>query len=93
VNGKIIVDSELFQRMNPNYTRPNINLPHKRSDGSGLSFWECIESDSNSVAQTNKVDPEEANDTDLLVCSPTVLGFSLNDKLWCKYLLSLFLLR
>jgi hypothetical protein len=40
-----------------------------------------------------KVDPEEANDRDVLLCSPTVLGFSLNDKLWCKYPSSLFLLR
>jgi hypothetical protein len=93
VNGKIMVDAKLFQKMNPNYTRPSVNIPCKRSEGSGLSFWDCDESESNSAAQTNKVDPEEANDTDLLLCSPTVLGFSLNDKLWCKYLSSLFLLR
>ena len=83
VNGKIMVDAELFRRMNPNYTRPSVNIPihRKRSEGSGLSFWDCDESKSNSAAQTNKVDLEEANDTDLLLCSPTVLGFSLNDKL------------
>jgi hypothetical protein len=27
VNGKIMVDAELFQKMNPNYTRPSINIP------------------------------------------------------------------
>ena len=31
--------------------------------------------------QINKVDLEEANDNDLLLCSSTVLGFSLNNKL------------
>jgi hypothetical protein len=91
MNGKIMVDAELFQKMNPNYTRPSINIPQKRPEDSGLTFWQSEEI--SDPVKINKVDPEEANDRDVLLCSPTVLGFSLNDKLWCKYPSSLFLLR
>jgi hypothetical protein len=92
VNGKIMVDAQLFQKMNPNYARPSINIPQERLEDSGLSFWQVDEFEISDLVKINKVDPEEANDNDLLLCSPTVLGFSLNDKLWCKYPSSLFLL-
>jgi hypothetical protein len=82
VNGKIIVDAKLFQKMNLNYTRPSINIPCKRLEDSGISFWSFSNHfEINSVVQINKLDPEDANDNDLLLCSPTVLGFSLNNKL------------
>jgi hypothetical protein len=50
VNSKIMVDAKLFQKMNLNYTRPSVNIPRKRLEGSGLSFWDCDESKSNSAA-------------------------------------------
>jgi hypothetical protein len=84
VNGKIMVDAKLFWRMNLNYTRPSVNIPipHKHLEGSGLSFWTSKDlTKSDPTVQINKVDPEEANDDDLLLFSPTVLGFSLNNKL------------
>jgi len=28
-NGKIMVNAELFQKINPNYTRPSINIPQE----------------------------------------------------------------
>jgi hypothetical protein len=97
VDGRIMVDAVLFQKIDPNYTRPSINIPSKRSRGSfqlNLDEWDVDEPGSEpDQAKTNKVDLENVDDNDLLLCSPTVLGFSLNDKLWCKYPLSLFLLR
>jgi hypothetical protein len=94
VNSKIIVNAKLFQRMNPNYTRLSVNISRKRLEGSRLSFWTSKDlTKSNLAVQINKVDLEEANDDNLLLFSLTVLSFSLNNKLWCKYLLSLFLLR
>jgi hypothetical protein len=34
VSSRIMVDTTMFQKMNPSYTRPSINVPSKRS-GSG----------------------------------------------------------
>jgi hypothetical protein len=96
VDGRIMVDAVLFQKMDPNYSRPSVNIPSKRSRGC-FSFdfdqWEELNDEPSEPdqAKTNKVDLEKVDDNDLLLCSPTVLGFSLNDKLWRKYPLSLFL--
>ena len=34
----------------------------------------------------NGKEPTELKNDDLLICSPTVLGFTLNGKFWCKFL-------
>jgi hypothetical protein len=77
-----MVNAELFQKMNPNYTRLSINILCKHLKDSGISFWSSSDYfEINSVVQINKVDLEDANNNDLLLCSSTVLGFSLNNKL------------
>ena len=79
VNGRIIVDAVSFRRINPNYDRPQV----EQSWWSGL--WESSGSDGDKEdVQKSEVPPEELEEDDLLVCSPTVLGFSLNDKKWRK---------
>jgi hypothetical protein len=32
--------------------------------------------------KSNGIDPNEMKENDFAVCSPTLLGFSLNEKIW-----------
>ena len=77
VDGRIIVDAKFFRRVNPNYDRPQVDP---------TSWWDLwAGSDSNGREgdiKNSEVQPQELEDEDLLVCSPTVLGFSLNQKRW-----------
>jgi len=36
--------------------------------------------------KSNGKEPTELKNNNLLICSPTVLGFSLNNKFWYKFL-------
>jgi len=36
--------------------------------------------------KSNSKEPTELNNNNLLICSPTILGFSLNNKFWYKFL-------
>jgi hypothetical protein len=83
INSRIMVDAASFQEINPNYTRPSI---FKGSDS--IDLWLIVDpASSNQIdesAMKSSMDLDALTDEDLLICSPTVLGFSLNDKLWCK---------
>ena len=89
ISSRIMVDAVLFRKVNPNYTRPSINIPNKCSGG-GTDFiftWDLTDDLLNSEldeAKINTKDLGEVTEDDLLLCSPTVLGFSFDDKLWCK---------
>ena len=74
VKGRIMVDAVFFRRVNPNYDRPRVEQSWW-SDFLGLD-------DAEENIKNSDVPPDELEDHDLLVCSPTVLGFSLNDKKW-----------
>jgi len=67
--------------MNPNYAKLSINILQERLEGSRLSFWQVNKFKISDLVKINKVDLEEANNNNLLLCSLTVLGFSLNNKL------------
>jgi hypothetical protein len=89
VESKIMVDHALFLKTNPNYSRPSINqVANKRlGDSDIVDLWDLFDDDPAS-SQPDQVklharDLGDAKDEDLLICSPTVLGFSLHDKLWC----------
>jgi hypothetical protein len=69
-----MVDAVFFRRVNPNYDRPQV-------EHSWCSDFLGLGSDKEDI-KNSEVPPEELEDRDLLVCSPTVLGFSLNDKKW-----------
>jgi hypothetical protein len=85
INSRIMVDAAMFQEINPNYTRPSIFKSTNSIDlwlfGDTTSSNKLDES-----AMESSVNLDALTDEDLLICSPTVLGFSLNDKLWCKNL-------
>jgi hypothetical protein len=74
VKDRIMVDAVFFRRVNPNYDRPQV-------EQSGWSDFLGLGSDKEDI-KNSEVPPEELEDHDLLVCSPTVLGFSLNEKKW-----------
>jgi hypothetical protein len=78
INSRIMVDAAMFQEINPNYTRPSIF----KSDNS-VDVWLIGDKLDESAMETS-INLDALTDEDLLICSPTVLGFSLNDKLWCK---------
>lgn len=81
VNSRIMVDAVLFQEINPNYTRPSI---FKNSNS--IDLWDLmingvsrVQIDESAIRRS--MDLDALSDEDLLICSPTVLGFSLDDKL------------
>ena len=91
VDGRIIVDPVLFREYNPNYTKPSIDelRKHTNSDMYVFDFAKLFDNPAEKKldkVKSNGKDPAELKNDDLLICSPTVLGFSLNDKFWCKFL-------
>jgi len=88
INSRIVVDAAYFKETNPNYKRPSITKPSKQTSSSNI--WISMdldgtsESSSDVVKSIGKNSAEVAGD-DVLICSPTVLGFSLNKKLWRKH--------
>lgn len=76
--GRIVVDASLFFEVNPDYTKPRFD----KYRTSSLDVWEL-------TAEPDKIGkhlptPADLSDELLLVCSPTVLGFSLSTKQWRK---------
>jgi hypothetical protein len=84
VNSKIMVDATYFGEANPNYTRASIN--DDKSSPPGISWVifgpEDSRKRSSDSVKSNGLEPSEVKGDDLLICSPTVLGFSLGNKLW-----------
>ncbi|KFY02822.1 hypothetical protein V490_00390 [Pseudogymnoascus sp. VKM F-3557] len=86
IKGRIIVDPAHFRETNPNYKRPSISEPSKSSSDIWLSF----DLDGTTVTSTDVVksigkESAEVAGDDVLLCSPTVLGFSLDRKLWLEF--------
>jgi hypothetical protein len=83
INGRIIVDSVKFLQDNLNYARPSI---FKRSEGVGI--WHDLNDEPSTrldeSAVKKGVNINELSKEAFLLCSPTVLGYSLENKLYCK---------
>lgn len=81
VKSRIMVDAAFFRENNPNYVRPRISgLTEKKSlDNGWFSFVFDDEVKSNGRA------PSEMKEDDLLLCSPTVRGWSFGNKLWREF--------
>jgi hypothetical protein len=78
VNGRIMVDAGFFRKTNPNYPR----LEMKKSDFVDFFSSNSQESGAMDRVQNSDIAFGEMKDEDLARCSPTVLGFSLNEKIW-----------
>jgi len=74
--------------MNPNYSRPCINLARTRPKNSLLVVYVSGPPPLPSgrlprdYVKSDNVKLEDLREDDFLVCYPTVLGFSFSDKLW-----------
>ena len=89
VNSQIIVNAPLFQKFNPNYSRPNVTEPEDTDNAYDLSFQtSCVEIETelaNLVQSYNKA-LADIKEEDFLICCLTVLGFSFMDKTQGKIL-------
>ena len=84
IDGRIVVDAVMFQEINPNYVRPSVF-----KSTAGTTSWEMTFEDSTNAQPDEStlrkgIDPNSLSDEDLLLCSPTVLGFALINQLWRK---------
>ena len=82
------MDVVFFREINPNYAKASIyDLEKEHSSGDS---WIILGKDdeskksSDSIKSTGRYVLEVKGD-DLLICSPTVLGFSLGIKIWGEH--------
>ena len=96
VDGRVMIDAEFFNKINPNYSQLKIT----QSAGSLNDLYgECVDisnicdpaSDflvggqaSGLVTSHSNVKPAKVTEDDFLIYSPTVRGFSFADKQWSK---------
>lgn len=80
VDSRIMVDVRLFRKTIPNYPRFEIKKPQVFDMFGG----NVLESTSVDRIRGTSIDPSEMDDDDIARCSPTLLGFSLNEKIWGK---------
>ncbi|KAF2843553.1 hypothetical protein M501DRAFT_994516 [Patellaria atrata CBS 101060] len=67
--------------MGPNYSRPKINEEDDASSNLPFDLLRPSQSLPEQVRSTG-LDPADVTEECLLICCPTVAGFSLNEKLW-----------
>lgn len=77
VDGRVMIDAASFRRINPNYPRFQDRRPVKL--GAYYTVLETVDR-----ITGNCVNPDEMEEEDLARCSPTVLGFCLDNKYWGK---------
>jgi hypothetical protein len=81
VDGRVTVDAAMFFRINPKYVRPSVEKTTRQEENAfGICFIEEV--GQKLQVKHNELGPQELADDDLLVCSPTVFGFSYSEKLW-----------
>jgi hypothetical protein len=81
VNGRIMVDAAIFRKTNPNYSRLEIKKP----DTVDFFLEQVKQGGPESRIRGKDIDFSAMKKEDLAICSPTVLGFSLNEKIWGEY--------
>ena len=83
LNYRIIVDAAFFRTNNPNYSRPRIEeRADTRSDESTILYSEPSSETKIDQVKSTDLEPTEMQERDLLICCPTVPGFSLGLKTW-----------
>jgi hypothetical protein len=80
VDSRIMIDAAFFWKMKPNYIRPHTNLVDPESKSPAWARFNKMLKGQGRV-KSNGIEPKEMKENDLLICSPTVLGFSFGDKL------------
>jgi hypothetical protein len=85
INSRVVVDAAYFREENPNYARPSIKESDEGSGWIYIDLDDVSEKSSSSSAKANGMDPSEVKGDDLLICSPTVPGFSLGNRRWGEH--------
>jgi len=76
VRGRIMVDAIGFQESKLDYPCPRVQKVTKRY------AW-LVSPDAAAQIKLEVVSPDQLEDSDFLICSPTVFGFSLGSKAFC----------
>jgi hypothetical protein len=91
ISSRIMVDAAQFRKINPNYLRPSlIRAANSRwHDSNHTELSNYFDDGPPPLPKTDQVkvddvDVDMQDEENLIICSPTVLGYSLNDKLWRK---------
>ena len=88
VKSKVVVDAQQFRKSNPNY--PRLFAQSSGSLGDTLfGFTSATDQADSKRVKSMGVTQSGLSDNDLLICSPTVLAFSLSDKFWGEAVASL----
>ena len=88
VKSKVVVDAQQFRKSNPNY--PRLFAQSSCSTGDTLfGFTSATDQADSKRVKSVSVTQSGLSDNDLLICSPTVLAFSLSDKFWGEAVASL----
>jgi hypothetical protein len=80
VDSRIMIDAAFFQNMNPNYSKSKAN----EDDAGPISLFSLLRPFQWQPEQVRStgLDPTDLTEDDLLICCPTVRGFSFSNKLW-----------
>ena len=81
VKSRVVVDAAYFREENPNYARPSIEGSNKGSNWIYIDLDE-VDQELSSSTKANGIDPSEVKGDDLVICSPTIPGFSLDNNRW-----------
>ena len=91
VNSRIMIDAALFRELNPSYSRPRVTESEDTEGSIDLSYWtdrgyEIEPAEPADQIQSYDKGLGEMKEDDFLICCPTVLGFSFNNKIWGEIL-------
>jgi uncharacterized protein DUF7025 len=87
IKGRIMVDAICFQERMPNYECPRVRTARPYSEY--MSLWQQYAGPTRlcgSITNLANINLSEAEETELLICSPTVFGFCLSSKQFCSWL-------
>jgi hypothetical protein len=81
INSRIMIDAAFFWKMNPNYSRCT-----SKKTRNIVRAWRngTLDKLSDNQVMSGSIELATMKEEDLLICCPTMLGFSFSDKLWGK---------
>ncbi|KAJ6027953.1 hypothetical protein N7540_003529 [Penicillium herquei] len=90
INSCVGIDTVFFKEMQPNYSRPRVHDKFSpKADGIAIISFDRLFDDELTrdmeKLKENGIQPHEMSDEDLLICSPTVYGFSFQEKLFMEF--------
>jgi hypothetical protein len=87
INSRVMIDAAFFQELNPNNSRQRVTEPIG-TDWDSAGEWQLSHDSSGGSPRQqvrgNGMEAVELTEDELLICCPTVPGFSFGDKLWRK---------